>query len=139
MRFVYAFLFATLFASAAPAAPPAAKSDGIAAAVQRQFLAPFAKWQEERGKFSRADMPPSELRVRALGAPLRDAAGAEFVAFAVDARDVDGKWNEADMTGCVYVASSAVYVKRGSGFLAAADYFAASAVPARSACKIGSG
>jgi hypothetical protein len=28
------------------------------------------------------------------------------------------------MTGCVYVAASAVYVKRGDGFRAAADCFA---------------
>ncbi len=138
MRFVFSFSFAALLASAAVAAPPDARSDGAIAAVQREFLAPYAAWQAERSEFSRAEMPPSGLRARTVGEPQTDTEGAQFVRFAVDTRHPDGEWEPAQMTGCVYVASSAVYVKRGRAFLAAADYFAESAVPARSACKVGS-
>ena len=84
-------------------------------------------------------MPPSQMRVRVLGTPQKDAEGAEFVAFAIDTRDVDGEWNPAQMTGCVYVASSAVYVKRGTGFLAVADYFAPAAEPRPAVCTVPSG
>jgi len=125
MRIVFTYSFAALLASAALAAPPDARSDGaIVAAVQHEFLAPFAEWRAEHSKFSRAAMPPSEMRVRLLSKPHQDAEGAEFVPFAVDTRRVDGEWQAAQMTGCVYVTSSAVYVKRGGGFRAAADYFA---------------
>jgi hypothetical protein len=131
LRLVYAFSLAILLADAALAAPPS--GDEVASAVQQQFLAPFAAWQEEREEFSRADMPPSEMRVRPLD-PQKDARGAEFVAFAVDARSVDGDWTPARFSGCVYTDPSAVYVKRGRAYLAAAEYFAQAATPHPGAC-----
>src|SRR5262245_26132954 len=129
MRSVLPFSFAILLASAALAG-----SSGPEALVEREFVAPFTAWQAARGEFSRAEMPPSQMRVRVLSAPQADAQGAEFVAFAVDTRDVDGDWNPAQMTGCVYVASSAVYVKRGTAFLAAADYFGQAPEPRPAVC-----
>jgi len=114
----------TLLASVALAAPPEAMSgDPVVAAVQSQFLAPLAQRSAERGKFSRAAMPPIATRVRVLGKPQKDASGAEYVAFAVDTRRFAPDWRQAEFTGCVYTASSAVYVKRGDRFRAAADYF----------------
>jgi hypothetical protein len=125
MRLVSGFSLAVLLASSALAAPPDPRSDSaIVAAVQREFVAPYVAWQKKRSEFSRAAMPPSETRVRVLGEPHKDAQGAEFVPFAVDTRYGEGEWIEAQMTGCVYVASSAVYVKRGGGLRAAAEYFA---------------
>jgi hypothetical protein len=62
--------------------------------------------------------------VRVLGAPHRDATGAEFVRFAVDTRHRGGEWTQARMMGCVYAGTSAVYVKRGAALLAAGEYFA---------------
>jgi hypothetical protein len=136
MCLVCTFSLAILLTSAAVAAPPG--RDAIAAAVQRQLVTPFAEWQAARGEFSRAEMPPAEMRVRVLGAPVKDGDGAEFVAFAVDSRNSDGKWSRARMTGCVYADTRAVFVKRGSAFLAAADYFAAAAAPHPAVCMPGS-
>jgi hypothetical protein len=136
MPLVYTCSLAILVTSAAFAAPSG--RDAIAAAVQRQLVAPFAEWQATRGEFSRAEMPPSEMRVRVLGAPVKDRDGAEFVAFAVDSRNADGDWLPSRMKGCVYADTSAVYVQRGGTFLAAADYFAAAAVPHPAVCIPGS-
>jgi hypothetical protein len=135
MRFGKPFWLVILLASAARAAGPGADRDGaVVAAVQREFVRPYVAWQTERSQFSRAAMPPSETRVRLLSDPRNDAAGAEFVPFAVDARYGDERWIQAQ-TGCVYVASSAVYVKRGAAFRAAADYFARDAAqPAAPVC-----
>src|SRR5262245_5704472 len=91
MRFVFTFWFATLLASAGLAA--SLERDAlIEDAVQREFLAPFARWQAARSEFSRAAMAPAQMRARVLGTPQKDAAGAEFVSFAVDTREADGDW-----------------------------------------------
>jgi hypothetical protein len=87
VRIVFTVSFAILLASAALAARPDARGDdAIAAAVKRELLAPYAEWQAERSEFSRAALPPSELRVRVLSDPRNDRQGAEFVPFAVDTR-----------------------------------------------------
>lgn len=134
MRFVLAFSLAALFTSSALAAPADQSGGAVVSAVERQFIARFVEWQMERSKFSRAAMPPSETRVRVLGPAQRDADGAAFVPFAIDTRYGTGEWIAAEMAGCVYVASSAVFVKRGAAFLAAADYFAEGAGKRRSVC-----
>lgn len=76
--------------------------------------------EEQRSRFSRMRLPPQERRVRVLDeTPKTDAKGGEFYAFAVDARhgwmDEDAKntWREATMTGCVYPATGAIFVKSG--------------------------
>jgi hypothetical protein len=139
MRFVFPFWLTVLFASPAVAAPRAPESNGaIVAVVEREFLGPYTEWRAKHAEFSREEMPPTAMRVRAIGAPQKDTAGAEFVAFAVDSRVADGEWVPAQITGCVYLASSAVYVKRGAAFLAAGDYFAAAARPETAACAAGS-
>ena len=134
MRFVFIYSLAALLASAALAAPPAEPSDGaIAAAVEREFLGPYVAWQAEYGEFSRAEKPSSTMRVRVLGESQKDAEGAAFVPFAIDTRHADGEWESAQMTGCVYLESSAVSVTRGNEFRAAADYFAQKAGKPRAA------
>jgi hypothetical protein len=130
---------AILLASAAFAAPPDVRPDDpVAAAVQREFLAPLARRNANQKEFSRADPPATATRVRVLGEPQRDAEGAEFVRFAVDTRRFAPEWSEAEYTGCVYTASSAVYVKRGELFRPAATYFARKTVkPNAAACSAG--
>ncbi len=130
---------ATLLASAAFAAPPDARPDDpVVAAVQREFLAPLARRNADQKEFSRAEMPATATRVRVMGEPQRDADGAEFVRFAVDTRRFAPDWNEAEFTGCVYTASSAVYVRRGELFRPAARYFARKPVkPNAAVCSAG--
>ena len=124
-RTVSVFLCAILIVSAAFAAPPEeGKSDApIVGAVQREFLAPLARRNTKQKEFSRAAMPATASRLRVLGMPQRDVAGAEYVRFAIDTRRVAPEWNEAEYTGCVYTASSAVYLKRGEQYRPASTWF----------------
>lgn len=122
----------SLLASAAFADPP--KDDAVVAVVKKAFLAPLAKREAERSRFSRAAMPPSEKRVRVLQTGV-DARGKRFVAFAVDERYFDNEWNEGH-TGCVYTDDNAVFVKRGDDFRAAAEFAGQKAQrPAAGTCK----
>lgn len=106
-------------ASLSFAEPPAdvAKAQAL---IQKSFLKPLAVKEEQRSRFSRARLPPQERRVRVTGeAPKADAKGGEFYTFAIDARhgwaDEDSKnpWREATMTGCVYPATGAIFLKSG--------------------------
>jgi len=58
--------------------------------------------------------------------PQRDATGASFVSFAVDARrgwgdaKDEASWTKAAITGCVYPELGTVFIKRGTAFHPAA-------------------
>ena len=124
-------LFATLFFAQTtfaeqPEKPAAPENKTASALVQTALVEPLAAKERQRSKFSRAAMPAQERRVRILDEqPRKDAQGAAFVRFAVDARhgvldDSDAGWNLAAITGCAYVERGEVFVKKGDQFRAAA-------------------
>ena len=85
------------------------------ATVVSAVLTPLAHRDERRSKFSRAALPPSQRRARATGSPQRDATGLAFVPVTVEARYglmPDDRWR-MEVTGCVYVATQEVFIKRG--------------------------
>ena len=90
--------------------------------VQRDLIAPLAVKERDQSKFSRARLPASERRVRVDEQPKKDASGAVFYSFAVDARHGfgDGDWLLGTVTGCVYVDRGAVLVKSGDHYRPAA-------------------
>ena len=118
-----------LLAPFAAAEEASAKSEAKAAQalVERTLVGPLAAKESERGKFSRASLPPQERRVRIPDEQLhKDAAGDSFVTFAVDARHGvfaaknDSSWNLAAISGCVYVDRGEVFVKSGDRYRPAA-------------------
>jgi hypothetical protein len=97
--------------------------------VNDKLVQPLAAKDNERSKFSRARLPPSERRVRVLDEkPRQDGAGKAFFTFAIDTRHGwndskqhdDASWAKASMTGCVYPDSGEVFIKRGNAFHPAA-------------------
>jgi len=91
------------------------------ALVNEQLVKPLAIKEKEQSKFSRARLPAAERRVRVLDDKAQqDGAGNAFFAFAIDARhgwsDDDKAWTKSAITGCVYVGSGEVFIKRGNGF-----------------------
>jgi hypothetical protein len=116
--------------TAAKSSPPAAQSPEAKAAValvSHDLIQPLAVKEDKVSKFSRARLPPQERRVRILDEqPRKDAEGNAFVRFAVDARhgfseDPDeSQWQQATITGCVYLDRSQVFVKRGREYRPAA-------------------
>lgn len=109
-----------LVGSIARAETPQVQADA-AAVVTHAFLEPLAKRDAERSRFSRAPMPPDERKVRVTAAPMTDATGGAFQAFAIDARRGE-TWTKDVMTGCVYPSSGAVYVRNGEELLPGAAY-----------------
>jgi hypothetical protein len=116
-------------AAAGEGAPPPAAPAGtsVESVVQRELINPLAAKDRDRSRFSRAPLPAQERRVRVLDEhPQKDASGAEFYTFAVDARHGvpgiahDGGWQQAAITGCVYVEHNEVFVKKGDRFRPAA-------------------
>ena len=98
-----------------------------AALVEEQLIRPMAAKDEGRSKFSRALPPPTARRVRVIDREAqRDTAGKAFVRFAVDERrgwfdeDTDDNWTKNQITGCAYLDSREVFVKRGDAFHPAA-------------------
>jgi len=81
--------------------------------VESGLVTPLA--QHESSRFSRGRPPPRERRVRVTdAAPVVDASGRSFLRFAVDVRFGGGEWREADIAGCAYTKTGALYVKRGN-------------------------
>jgi hypothetical protein len=126
-------LSSTLALATSPEPKPEAQTPTQVSAeqvVQAKVLKPLAARELERSRFSRARLPPQARRVRVIDAEAKkDSGGAAFVAFAVDARHgfdlededglprkADGAWRKDTITGCVYVESGAVFVKRGEEF-----------------------
>jgi hypothetical protein len=118
--------------TAADRRPPAAKSTEAKAAValvSSDLIEPLAAKERKVSQFSRARLPPRDRRVRILDEhPRKDTDGNAFVRFAVDARhgfhadpDADeSQWQQATITGCVYLDRSQVFVKRGDEYRPAA-------------------
>jgi hypothetical protein len=113
---------------AASGASPDAKTAQAKAAealVGRQLIQPLAAKENNRSRFSRASLPAQARRVRVLDEH-KDALGATFVRFAVDARhgfandDDNSRWQLATITGCAYVDRSEVFVKKGEQYRPAA-------------------
>ena len=112
------------------ASPPEAKSPEAKTAlahVESNLVEPLTAKESARGKFSRARMPAQARRVRILDEqPSKDAKGIAFVRFAVDARygyianDDERQWRRDDITGCVYLDKSQIFVKSGDQYRPAA-------------------
>lgn len=106
--------------SASEETPAVRDPKAAEAQVKHALLEPLAAKEDKQGRFSRARMPAQERRVRILDeSPGTDADGGAFYRFAVDARQglrkakSDEGWRSATITGCVYVAGGAVFVKVG--------------------------
>ncbi|MFZ5439258.1 MAG: hypothetical protein ACOZQL_04575 [Myxococcota bacterium] len=98
---------------------PSAIATQAAAVVKSKLLEPLAAKDEERSRFSRARLPPIGRTVRVLDAEARtDARGGAFVTFAVD--EQRGKSTREVMTGCAYLATGQVFIKRGDDHFPAA-------------------
>lgn len=151
-----ALLFTSTLAFANPPTPkadtpaPTPVQDEAAKVVQTKLVQPLTAKEGERSRFSRARMPPQARRVRVLDAePKKDSSGAAYMAFAVDARhgfavldvdDDDKGWRKDTLTGCVYVQSGEVFIKRGDDFMAAAMLLGKkSPAPAAHVCKSSDG
>lgn len=84
--------------------------------VETKLVAPLHVRELKRSRLSRAPMAPAERRVR-VEAPLVDPKGAEFLAFSIDVRhgwsEALGEWRKDATVGCVYVATSEVFVRVG--------------------------
>lgn len=125
MKKLLAVLTFTLCASAAHAEPPASSvdQDAVTALVQKVVLAPRAKADAKRSKFSRAMPVPAQRRVRVLsGVAEHDGRGHEFIRFAIDERapfDEEGAWHEGRIVGCVYMGTRKVFVQRGDSYVPA--------------------
>jgi hypothetical protein len=122
---------ATPFAEAppaeAPVAPPqlevvpvSAQADEL---VMNDLLYPLEEKETGRSRFSRGRMPATERRVRILDEVARhDALGAKFIRFAVDERhgidafSESANWQQATITGCVYLDRKQVFVKKGEQY-----------------------
>jgi hypothetical protein len=120
----------TTFADPAPAsdAAPAAttaEAKTAEALVVRDMVQPLAKHEQRRSRFTRAPLPPEARRVRILDDQAhKDAAGAGFLRFAIDARHgsvaVKAAWRLATITGCVYPDRNQIFVQRGDEYRPAA-------------------
>jgi hypothetical protein len=97
----------------APARPAASPADPVVkqalAHVARAVIQPMAARDKRHSRFSRAPSPPQERQARIPDATVRkDAAGAAFVAFTVDARYRGDRWAHDAMDGCVYLDRTSV-------------------------------
>jgi hypothetical protein len=115
-------------ASDSPPAVKTAEARTAEALISRELIQPLAAKERSQSRFSRASLPPRDRRVRILDERAsKDATGAAFVRFAIDARfglrdtaDDESRWNLATITGCVYLERSEVFVKRGDEYRPAA-------------------
>jgi hypothetical protein len=130
------------------AAAPTTDQAAAEKVVQTQLIAPLASSEGQRSRFSRVQLPPQTRRVRLLDSqPKQDDHGAAFLRFAIDARhgfafpggekDSEQGWRKDTLTGCVYVGSSEVFVRRGDSFLTAAALLGKrSPAPAAHICQL---
>lgn len=114
---------------ATPPAPDTPDQAQLKSTIDKVLLKPLAAREARQSRFSRVRMPPDERRVRVLDAqPQKDAEGNEFVAFAVDSKsgwavddtDTPEEWLKDAITGCGYVGSGELFVKRGDSYYASA-------------------
>jgi zona occludens toxin (predicted ATPase) len=119
--------FAEPAANDPPPEPKSSEAKAAAALVSRNLVQPLAAKDGKTSRFSRARLPPQERRVRLLDEqPGKDALGSAFMHFAIDVRhgiradNDESHWRLADITGCVYVDSSQVFVKKGDEYRPAA-------------------
>jgi hypothetical protein len=99
--------------------------------VQERFVRLLAAEYSARPRFTRARLPPQAMRVRMLDSAARsDAEGGAYIRFAIDechGANAIGKghgdecdWHRDRLTGCVYMKSGDVFVRRGDEMLPAA-------------------
>lgn len=95
--------------------------------IEAKLLEPLEKKEAERSRFSRAALPPQTRRIRILEkVPQSDAKGRAFLPFAIDethslgsgAEVPEGSWSKNTITGCVYLGSEDVMVRRGEVYYA---------------------
>jgi hypothetical protein len=121
MKTVHALSLSILLCNLTPAARAEEPAAAVVMTIERDLLAPLAKKDRQRSKFSRSEPPPDERRVRIPDpAPAKDARGEEFVAFTVDVRFGEDEWSRDEFSGCVYPRGGAIYVKFGEAYRAAA-------------------
>lgn len=104
--------------------------------VREGLVAPLAEYEANRSRFSRARLPPGERRVRVTQTtPAVDAAGRQFMTFAIDVRWGGTEWHENDIVGCAYTKTGEIFVKRGEEFRAAGILLGKPADPVAGVCK----
>lgn len=130
-------MLCSLLSSSAWAAEPEAQRPEVKAAEARVWealLTPLSAAEASRSRFSRARMPAVERRVRVTSPePLVDATGRAFLPFAIDVRFRAG-WKEGDLTGCAYVASGELFVKRGEAHRPASILLGKNVKPVEGVC-----
>ena len=118
---------ATLAFAEPPDADPSA-ANPVKVLVEKVLLKPLSVRERQHSRLSRVMQPAAERRVRVRDAfPQKDSEGKEFVTFAVDVRygwdfgeGAGGEWQNNDLTGCSYLDSGEVFIKRGEGHYPAA-------------------
>jgi hypothetical protein len=109
-------------------------ADAVKHRVEEGLVKPLAAKEKDRGRFSRARLPPHERRVRVTEASKAvDASNREFFAFAVDVRYGD-TWQENDIVGCAYPKTGALFVKTGDEYRPAAFMLGQNADPVAGVC-----
>ncbi|MCC6810178.1 MAG: hypothetical protein IT381_22295 [Deltaproteobacteria bacterium] len=76
------------------------------ATIQRALITPLAQAEAKRTRFSRVRIPPRERSIDVTSVA-KDKTGAEFFPFSVSEMKLPS------LTGCVYVATGEVFIKRG--------------------------
>ena len=133
---------ASIFAN--PALPAKTLDDSLNPAkplIQAKLVQPLEEKEAKRSRFSRAALPPQARRIRITDeAPQKDAQGRAFVSFAIDQTHALGNideiqeenWTKDAITGCAYLKSGEVLVRRGEVYYASSVLLGADA-PAASA------
>ena len=105
--------------------------------VEEGLVQPLVASERENSRFSRGRPPPRERRVRITQAnPTTDKAGHAFVPFAVDVRfGSSSDWQKADVVGCAYRGSGALFVKIGDAYRPAAFLLGKDLPAVASACE----
>ncbi len=104
--------------------------------MQDGLLKPLAQLEVNRSRFSRAQPPPRERRIRVTQtAETLDKAGHPYVAFAVDVKYGGGAWRENDMIGCAYLKTGDLFIKRGNAYRPASVLLGKPGDPAAAACE----
>jgi hypothetical protein len=124
-------LLSALLLSAPPETKTSTEVEALTRRVHAEVVVPSAR--RERARFSRMAAPAGERRVRLTSsAPLADADGEHFYAFAIDDRRGSG-WTEAVLTGCVYVNDRRVFVGRGARLRSASAFVGRGETPSQAA------
>ncbi len=109
-------------ADSLPAPLPDGAGKAVSELIDKQLVAPLAKREGKRSKFSRAAPPPVVRRVRVEETLLADVHGDRFVRFSIDKRYVgadEDDWNEDSVVGCVYPDQRKVFIESDGSYLPA--------------------